>query len=116
MLYIHVPFCKSRCIYCDFYSTTATEDFRKAYVRAAQAEMTMRSGELQGAPLQSIYFGGGTPSQLQPDDIAGLLDTAAAYGWQKDVEITLEATAVPSGIRARSWIFTGPGEKQSVSA
>lgn len=91
MLYIHVPFCKSRCIYCDFYSTTATEDFRKAYVRAAQAEMTMRSGELQGAPLQSIYFGGGTPSQLQPDDIAGLLDTAAAYGWQKDVEITLEA-------------------------
>lgn len=68
MLYIHVPFCESRCIYCDFYSTTchAEED---RYIRAAIREMQARAEELKDAPLRTVYIGGGTPSVLKPQSL-----------------------------------------------
>ena len=59
-IYIHIPFCKSRCIYCGFYSTTAL-DLRQRYVDALCREMELR---LFHFPLSTIYIGGGTPSQL----------------------------------------------------
>ncbi len=92
MVYIHVPFCQSRCVYCDFYSTVSGSDVRKAYVAAACEELKQRRGELSGREVQSVYFGGGTPSLLQPEEIAALLQSVRAhYALSPDAEITLEA-------------------------
>lgn len=92
MVYIHVPFCQSRCVYCDFYSTVSGNDVRKAYVAAACEELKQRCGELSGREVQSVYFGGGTPSLLQPEEIAVLLQSVRAhYAISPDAEITLEA-------------------------
>ena len=62
-IYIHFPFCKSRCIYCDFFSTTFL-DLRSSYVEALKKELEMQRGFLGGEPVKSIYLGGGTPSQM----------------------------------------------------
>ena len=62
-IYIHIPFCASRCIYCAFYSSTHAE-WQEAYVDALCREMSMRADYLQDAPVETVYLGGGTPSQL----------------------------------------------------
>lgn len=67
-IYIHIPFCASRCIYCGFYSTTGLE-LRQKYVDVVCKEMTMRAAS---APIETIYFGGGTPSQLTPEQLRQL--------------------------------------------
>ncbi len=67
-IYIHIPFCKSRCVYCGFYSTTGLK-LRQQYVDAVCKEMTMRE---VSAPIETIYLGGGTPSQLTPDQLRQL--------------------------------------------
>lgn len=63
MIYVHVPFCKSFCIYCDFYSEIASDSTAEAYTREVCDEIHRRSGEMDGA-LRTLYFGGGTPSVL----------------------------------------------------
>jgi oxygen-independent coproporphyrinogen-3 oxidase len=63
MIYIHVPFCKSFCIYCDFYSEIVTEGVTEAYTREICAEIKRRSREMDDNP-KTLYFGGGTPSVL----------------------------------------------------
>ena len=71
-IYIHIPFCKSRCIYCGFYSTTALE-LRQRYVDAVCREMELRKDFVSIAPhVDTIYFGGGTPSQLTPEQLEQL--------------------------------------------
>ena len=59
-IYIHVPFCKTRCVYCDFYSTTRG-DLKQRYIDALCEELTMRRDYLQGETVRTVYFGGGTP-------------------------------------------------------
>ena len=92
MVYVHVPFCASRCIYCDFYSTIQTPENRARYARAAAEEVRNRAGELPTREIQSVYFGGGTPSQLSPDEIEEIL-TAIKESLHvvPDAEITIEA-------------------------
>ena len=72
-IYIHIPFCRSRCIYCGFYSTTAL-DLRQRYVDALCREMEIRSqrSEVRGERIETIYLGGGTPSQLTFDQLRQL--------------------------------------------
>lgn len=90
-IYLHIPFCKTRCIYCDFYSTTRSEQ-QARYVQALCRELEMRKGYLKGEPVETIYFGGGTPSQLTPQEFRMLFDTIAThYGMEHCREITLEA-------------------------
>lgn len=92
MVYIHVPFCVSRCIYCDFYSTTHTQELKDRYIQTACAEIMYRRNELNNEPLQSVYIGGGTPSQLDVRQIAQLLETIHnAFELCNDAEITIEA-------------------------
>lgn len=91
-IYIHIPFCKSRCAYCDFFSTTLLSR-REAYVDALCKEAkrrlaTLNSKLLTLPSISTIYFGGGTPSLLSPDQIARILQTIDA---QQAIEITLEA-------------------------
>ena len=70
-IYIHIPFCKSRCIYCAFYSTTDLR-WRQRYVDAVCREWQLRSHEMS-TPVTTVYFGGGTPSQLTPQQLQQLL-------------------------------------------
>ena len=86
-LYIHIPFCKSRCAYCDFYSTTLLAH-REAYIEAVGRELKLRRSELKDEPIETIYLGGGTPSALEVEDLHrlfGQIDCTTA------AEITLEA-------------------------
>lgn len=90
-IYIHIPFCKTRCIYCDFYSTTRSE-WKERYIRSLCRELEMRKDYLQGAPIETIYFGGGTPSQLAGDDFRLIFDAIERnFGMKQVREITLEA-------------------------
>lgn len=92
MIYIHVPFCVSRCIYCDFYSTTQTDEWKDQYVRAVCQELVTRADEIPSHAISSIYFGGGTPSRLRVDQIESILDQIhKQYSVDTDAEITLEA-------------------------
>ena len=93
-LYIHIPFCASRCIYCGFYSTTLME-LRDRYVDALCQEMTLRQEALvqQGLPLPSldtIYIGGGTPSQLSPRHLKILFDHINKVFSNNATEVTIE--------------------------
>ena len=90
-IYLHIPFCKTRCIYCDFYSTTRSE-LKTRYVQALCRELTMRKEYLKGEDIETIYFGGGTPSQLEKEDFEQIFDTIREhYGLNHCQEITLEA-------------------------
>ena len=73
-IYIHVPFCQSRCAYCDFYSTTLLAH-REAYVDTVCRELRHRLPELKGEPIKTIYFGGGTPSTLTIEELKKILET-----------------------------------------
>ena len=90
-IYLHIPFCKTRCIYCDFYSTTRSE-LKTRYVRALCQELAMRKDYLKGEDIETVYFGGGTPSQLEKEDFEQIFDTIRThYGLSHWQEITLEA-------------------------
>ena len=71
-IYIHIPFCKTRCIYCGFYSTTDA-GLRSRYVDALLQELALRTDYLD-EPVETIYLGGGTPSQLDTEDLQRLLN------------------------------------------
>lgn len=89
-IYIHVPFCATRCIYCDFYSTTSSQ-LSDQYVQAVIAEMQARCHELH-EPVHTVYFGGGTPSQLAPAQLRQLLDALSEYfDLSQCHEVTIEA-------------------------
>ncbi len=90
-LYIHIPFCQRLCGYCDFYKTISSRHI-DSYPDALIAEAQARSGEIGGKELQTIYFGGGTPSLIPPDQIGRLLNRFAEL-WECSAveEITLEA-------------------------
>ncbi|MEG0462391.1 radical SAM family heme chaperone HemW [Bacteroides sp.] len=90
-IYIHIPFCKTRCIYCDFYSTTRSE-MKERYILALCRELEMRQDYLQNEPVETIYFGGGTPSQLSAVDFERIFATIdRLFGREHCREITLEA-------------------------
>lgn len=90
-LYIHIPFCAKRCLYCDFFSNTDMR-FREPYVDAVIREMELRQEYIGQEPLETIYFGGGTPSQLQAGDFKRIFDAAARlFDTTGCQEITLEA-------------------------
>ena len=90
-IYIHIPFCKRRCIYCDFFSTTQSEK-KSAYVRALCRELEMRRDYVEGEEIETIYLGGGTPSQLTEEELKAIFSSIYhIYKVKEDAEITLEA-------------------------
>ncbi|MCD8309921.1 MAG: radical SAM family heme chaperone HemW [Prevotellaceae bacterium] len=90
-IYLHIPFCKTRCSYCDFYSTTRAH-LQARYVEALCRELRMRGDYLQGEPVRTLYFGGGTPSRLSEAGLSRLFQTIEeTYGLDACEEITLEA-------------------------
>ena len=90
-IYIHIPFCKRRCIYCDFFSTTQSEK-KPAYVSALCQELEIRKDYLEGEDIETIYLGGGTPSQLTHEELEAIFTYIyKTYRVNPDAEITLEA-------------------------
>ncbi len=90
-IYFHIPFCKQACHYCDFHFSTSLK-YREEMLLAMQEEVSLQSGYLTGKNIESIYFGGGTPSLLDVDDIERLIDAIAShFDILPDAEITLEA-------------------------
>ena len=90
-IYIHIPFCKSRCIYCDFFTST-NEAEMDIYVQALCKEIVCRKDEFSNDKIKTIYFGGGTPSRLQQNHFEVVFDTIKAnYSLTTEVEITIEA-------------------------
>ena len=88
-LYLHIPFCKRKCAYCDFYSAVFNDTLAEDYTQALQREIKQWGGK-QNRPIDTIYFGGGTPSLLN-HRILPILDTVnTSFKVQNNAEITLE--------------------------
>lgn len=91
MIYIHIPFCKQKCSYCNFHFSTSLQ-FKDEMIAAMKKEIFLRKDELETKSLHSLYFGGGTPSILSGDEINSLIDEVLKhFSFDKDIEITLEA-------------------------
>ncbi len=90
-IYIHIPFCKQACHYCDFHFSTSLKKKREL-VGALQKELILRKNELPDEPIQTIYFGGGTPSLLNLEELNAIFETIyTEFNIAENPEITLEA-------------------------
>ena len=90
-IYLHIPFCKQACFYCDFHFSTSLKK-KEELVQALGKELKMRKGELKNETVETIYFGGGTPSLLSHDELGFLIDEVYKnYTVSETPEITLEA-------------------------
>ncbi|HTD52485.1 MAG TPA: radical SAM protein, partial [Thermoanaerobaculia bacterium] len=107
-IYVHLPYCRSRCGYCAFVVTT-DDSSRQAYLAALTREIGLVSREAQGERFDSIYLGGGTPSLLPEEDVAALLaNLRRSFEIVPEAEITLEAN--PDDVNAplaRAWREAG---------
>src|SRR5437763_10020708 len=108
-IYVHVPFCATRCGYCDFNTYTATElgggATQASYADSVEAELALAVRVLGSAvrPVDTVFFGGGTPTLLPVDDLARMLDgVRIRFGLSPDAEVTTEATPEPV---ARSYLW-----------
>ncbi len=107
-LYVHVPFCASRCPYCDFATAPATSKLRARYIDALATEIA-REGRALGRPrLRTVYVGGGTPSLLEPDEVAALGTAVAASFGVRPREVTVEVNpATLDRARLEAWVAFG---------
>ena len=91
MIYLHIPFCKQKCSYCNFHFSTSFS-LKDEMLSAIKKEIQLRHNELENKTLKSLYFGGGTPSVLSVDEIKSLLDEIQKYfSFDNNIEITLES-------------------------
>ena len=97
-IYVHIPFCKSKCAYCDFYSLPRGEGRMDAYCRRLAEHLEAAAPQASEHRVDTVYFGGGTPSLLGPDRLGRLLDAVlSAYDVDGGAEITLEANPDSAG-------------------
>lgn len=90
-IYVHIPFCRTICHYCDFYRTAAGMD-ADAYIGALETEMELRAGYLHGETIETLYFGGGTPSVMEAGHLRRITDRIAQlHMLAEGCEITIEA-------------------------
>lgn len=98
-LYVHWPFCASKCPYCDFNSHVAATVDQPRWLAAYRRELARIGAEVPGRVLNAVFFGGGTPSLMAPETVAGVLEAArAVWPFANDIEITLEAN--PGSVEA----------------
>jgi oxygen-independent coproporphyrinogen III oxidase len=90
-IYIHIPFCRKVCFYCDFFFTVSLKQ-RPRFIDCLKKELILQQNYLKEEKIETIYFGGGTPSVIPPSEIAGILDLIYdSYSVSNSPEITLEA-------------------------
>ncbi len=91
-VYIHIPFCRRKCVYCDFHSVPGRETVIGDYVDSVIGEIRENAGLLKGKEVVSLFFGGGTPSLLEPRHVGRILDACARYfHCASSMEISIEA-------------------------
>ena len=91
-LYVHWPFCRSKCPYCDFNSFASPEVDQRRWRDALLTELRFFADQTAERLLTSVFFGGGTPSLMAPDTVAAILEAARTHWrWTEEVEVTLEA-------------------------
>lgn len=113
-LYIHWPFCVSKCPYCDFNSHVRDSVDQEAWLAALLADMAYEAELTKGRELTSIFFGGGTPSLMPPATVSALIETAQRHwGFADNIEITLEAN--PSSVEAARFADLGAAGVNRVS-
>src|SRR5690554_5886136 len=88
-LYIHIPFCKSKCFYCDFNSFPCRDELIPAYFNALEKELMQYEKKLKDYKISTVFIGGGTPSVVDPNNIYKLM---SLLNENFDVDIDLEAT------------------------
>ena len=90
-IYIHIPFCRQKCSYCDFVSFPDKIGYAEAYMACVYKELKMRGEELKGRTFDTVYFGGGTPSYIPPKLILGAMNRIReSFTLSDNAEITLE--------------------------
>lgn len=90
-IYVHIPFCKKRCSYCDFHFSTTFSKYRQDLISAICLELVLRKDELKAEFIETIYFGGGTPSLLTKEELASIMSTIREHYQLTDTqEITFE--------------------------
>jgi len=91
-LYIHIPFCKSKCNYCDFYSIKYNDEKKQQYIKALSKEIELYTDRLRNETVKTIYFGGGTPSVLSPKKVEHIINKITSnFNLIDDIEISMEA-------------------------
>lgn len=91
MIYLHIPFCKQKCSYCNFHFSTSFS-LKDEMLLSIKKEIGLRHHELENKTIKSLYFGGGTPSVLSVDEIKSLIDEFQKYfNFDENIEITLES-------------------------
>lgn len=89
-LYIHIPFCAQKCLYCDFPSFARKDHLRKAYIEALNKEIISLREKHNNLEINNIFIGGGTPSVLEVDELECLLKEVAKLNMAKDIEYSME--------------------------
>ena len=108
-IYLHIPFCRQACHYCNFHFSTSLQR-KNDFVTALLKEMEVRRDYIGGAPVETIYFGGGTPSLLTEDELGHILDKLhALFPIARGAEITLEANPddLTASGKLKSWKQAG---------
>jgi oxygen-independent coproporphyrinogen-3 oxidase len=98
-LYVHWPFCVSKCPYCDFNSHVRAGIDQEAWREAVLSDLAHEAALLPGRRLSSIFFGGGTPSLMEPATVAAIIEAAQGH-WQADSEIEVTLEANPNSVEA----------------
>lgn len=116
-IYIHIPFCKSKCLYCDFCSHAPREGERQAYIDALVAHIASYRDRLSRYVADTVYFGGGTPTLLSPGEISGILDAVRdAVCMDKNAEITIECNPATASKPAFEQLRTAGVNRISIGA
>lgn len=91
-IYLHIPFCKQKCSYCDFHFSTTYAGYRDRMILALRKEIELRKDYLDGKTIETIYFGGGTPSLLTKTELQAIIDEVYThFKVESEIEFTLEA-------------------------
>ncbi len=113
-IYLHIPFCRQACHYCDFHFST-TLKHKEALLQAMHRELHQRREEMQDSPVETVYFGGGTPSLLSQGEIEAFLEQIGReFSLSPDAEITLEANPDDLSPARIAELAVGPVNRLSI--
>ncbi|MCR4432458.1 MAG: radical SAM family heme chaperone HemW [Caldiserica bacterium] len=115
-VYVHIPFCLRKCAYCDFPSFTAPETLVEEYLKALKIEIEIYRPFLSERKIETVYFGGGTPSLLKPEKLLSLLDLILSGKPGDDLEVTLEANPGTVNLRELKALKEGGFNRISIGA